>query len=393
MEGFTDLLILMVVVWTIGKIFRAFSLPMIFGELVGGIIVGPVLLGLVNPDSEFIKIIAEFGIFFLMLHSGLETDPSQLLKTGKKSLLIALGGAILPFLGAYYVSIGFGYEPITALFVGMGISITALPICARLFKDYKMPRSKVAHLTMGSAIINDILALILFSTAINVAEVGSVEWIPLLKTLGTVVLFFVIVIYGGMKISPFMNRVIRFKNKGFTLTLIIALLMGLIAEAIGLHMIIGAFLAGLFIREEVIDQKTFAKIEDRVYGLSYSFFGPIFFASLAFHLDFSAFTALPILLLILLGVAILGKLIGSGLAARLLKIKPLHSLAIGVAMNSRGAVELIVLVLALEMGIIDEQIFSVLVFIAFVTTILAIMGFQPIAKRLKAQKKKVSPNT
>ena len=387
MEGFSDLLILMVVVWTIGKIFRTFKLPMIFGELVGGIIVGPVLLSLVNPDSEFIKIIAEFGIFFLMLHSGLETDPSQLLKSGKKSIFIALGGAILPFLGAYYLSIIFGYPPMTALFVGMGISITALPICARLFKDYKMPHSKVAHLTIGSAIINDILALVLFSTVINIAEAGSVELIPLLKTLGTVIVFFGVVIYGGMKISPFMNRVIRFKNKGFTLTLIIALLMGLIAQAIGLHMIIGAFLAGLFIREEVIDKKTFAKIEDRVYGLSYSFFGPIFFASLAFHLDFSAFKTLPILLLILLAVAIIGKLLGAGLVSRFLKIKPLESLAIGIAMNSRGAVELIILVLGLEMGIIDQQLFSVLVFIAFATTILAIIGFQPIAKRLKLKNK------
>ena len=181
----------------------------------------------------------------------------------------------------------------------------------------------------------------------------------------------------------FRSKIIYFGNKGFTLTLIIALLMGLAAEAIGLHIIIGAFLAGLFMHEEVIDKKVFNKIEDRVYGLAYGFFGPIFFASLAFNLDFTAFQTAPYFLLAIITVAILGKIIGAGGAAFLLKMKPLKSLAIGIAMNSRGAVELIIASIGLQLGIIDSTVFSILILMAFATTIFSILTMAPIANKMK----------
>lgn len=384
MVDFTDLLILMVVIWTAGKIFRFLNLPVIFGELVGGIIVGPVLLNLVYIDSEVIKVVAEFGIFFLMLHAGLETNPDKLLEAGKKSIMIAIGGALLPFLGGYFTSILFGYPHATAFFVGMAISISAIAIGARLFKDHNMLNSRVANFSLSAAIIDNIIVLVLFSLALNIVETGTIALVPLLFLLAKVIAFFVIVIWGGNKISPHMDKVINFKNKGFTLTLIIALMMGLIAEAIGLHMIIGAFLAGLFIRGEVLDKRVFAKVEDRIYGMSYSFFGPIFFASMAFHLDFSVFFATPHFLLAIVIIAIFGKLIGSGIITNLLKMKPMESLAIGLALNNRGAVELIVASIGLQMGIIDKNIFSILVITAFITTVISIMAFQPVAKRLKA---------
>lgn len=384
MVDFTDLLILMVVIWTTGKVFRHFRLPVIFGELIGGIIVGPALLNLVAVDSEVIKIVAEFGIFFLMLHSGLETDPDELIGAGKKAILIGLGAAAVPFFGGYYTTLLFNYPPATAFFVGMGISISAIAISARVFKDHKMLNYKVAHLTLGAAIIDDILALVLFSVAINIAETGSIALVPLMTLIAKVIAFFIIVIWGGNKISPYLNKVIRFKNKGFTLTLIIALLMGMIAEAIGLHMIIGAFLAGLFVREEVIDTHTFEKIEDRVYGMSYSFFGPVFFASLAFHLDFSAFYNVPLFTIVILLVSILSKILGTWIITGPMKMKPAETLAIGISLSSRGAVELIVASIGLQMGIIDKNIFSILVLIAFVTTVFSIAAFEPVAKRLKS---------
>lgn len=384
MVDFTDLLILMVVIWTAGKIFRAFSLPVIFGELIGGIIVGPALLNLVAIDSELIKVVAEFGIFFLMLHSGLESDPKAILGAGKKSVLIALTGAFIPLLGGYLTATAFGYPPETALFVGIAISTSAIAIGARLFKDHNMLNSRIAHLSLGAAVINDIIVLILFSLAMNFAETGIIEVVPILTQLAKVSVFFVIIIWGGNKISPYMDRIINFNNKGFTLTLIIALLMGLIAEAIGLHMVIGAFLAGLFIREEVLDTKVFKKIEDRIYGLSYSFFGPIFFASLAFHLNFSALKTAPLFMLSVIAVAILGKLLGTWLVTRTFNLKRLEPLAIGLVLNSRGAVELIIASIGLGLGIIDESIFSILVIMAFVTTVFSIVAFQPVAKKLKA---------
>lgn len=383
MPDFFNLLILMVIIWTVGKLFRAIRLPMVFGELIGGILVGPMLLGIIHPDNEVIKLLAELGIFFLMLHSGLETDPNELFKTSKKSILVAIGGIVLPFAGGYLVSRHFGQSLNASLFIAMGLSVSAIALAARLFKDCKIQKSRIAHLTLGAAVIDDIIALILFSLVVNLAENGTIAFWPLFILLIKIILFFGIVIWGGMYISKFLNRIIYLGNKGFTFTLIIALLMGLIAEAIGLHMIIGAFLAGLFIREEILDQQVFKKIEDRIYGLSYSFFGPIFFASLAFHLDLTAFKTAPYFLAAIIIVAILGKVIGSGGIAWLLKMKPLESLAIGLAMNNRGAVELVIASIGLQIGIINSDVFSILVIMAFATTVFSILTMGVLAKKLK----------
>lgn len=385
MPDFMNLLILMVVVWTAGKIFRSLRLPVVFGELIGGIIVGPALLGLVSPDSETIKVLAELGIFFLMLHAGLETDHKELLKASKKSFLIGLGGTILPFIGGFYVARLFGQSFNASLFIGMGLSVTAIAMAARVFKDSNMEHTRACNITLGAAVIENILALIMFSVIINLAEQGTVQLIPLFWLLIKVFLFFGIVIYAGYKGSHLLNKIIYFGNKGFTLTLIIALIMGLIADAIGLHMIIGAFMAGLFMHEEVLDTRVFHKIEDRIYGLSYGFFGPIFFASLAFHLDPTAFTATPYFLIAIILTAILGKVIGSGIVAKLLKLKTSESVIIGLAMNNRGAAELVIATLGLQMGIITQNVFSILVAMAFVTTVFSIIMISRMAKKIKQE--------
>lgn len=373
----------MVTVWVAGKIFRLFHLPVIFGELIGGIIVGPVVLGFIDPDSHTIKLLAELGIFFLMLHAGLESDPHELLHSSKKSILIALGGVILPFTGGFLVSLAFGQTLITSLYIAMCLACTAIAISARLFKDYKIQKSKAAHITLGAAVIDDILALILFSLIFSLVETGEIALIPLLILLAKIVVFFIIVLYGGMKLSKHMGKFL--KDTGFTFALIAALALGLIAEAIGLHMVIGAFLAGLFIREEVLDEKVFSKIEDRIYGLSYGFLGPIFFTSLAFHLNFTAIFTAPWFLIAILVTAIVGKLVGAGVMAIIQKIKTRDALIIGLAMNSRGAVELILASIGFKTGVIDQNVFSILVMMAFVTTMFSIFAMRPFAKQLQAE--------
>lgn len=378
-----NLLILMVVVWTAGKIFRSLRLPVVLGQLLGGILVGPALFGLVDPTSETIKVLAELGVFFLMLHAGLETDYRELLKSSKKSVLITLGGTILPFIGGYFVARWFGQPFISSLFIGMALSISGIAMMARLFKDCKILHTRASNVTLGAAVMENIVALILFSVILNLAEQGEVQLLPLAILLLKVTAFFAIVIFAGIKFSKFLNKIIYFGNKGFTLTLIIALLMGLIAEAIGLHMIIGAFLAGLFIHEEVLDERVYRKIEDRIYGLSYGFFGPIFFASLAFYLDFAIFTTAPLFLIAIILTAMFGKVIGSGIIAKFEKLKTIESLIIGLAMNNRGAAELVIATIGLQMGIINQKVFSILVAMAFVTTIFSILATSPLARKLK----------
>lgn len=376
-----SLLILMVVVWIAGKVFRKLGLPVIFGELMAGLIVGPVLLGVVE-ETETITILAELGIFFLMLHTGLESDPREIFGNSKKSLVIALGGVIVPFVLGYFISIPFGLSNAAALFVAMSLSVTAIAVSARLFQDNNMADSEVAKITMAASLFNDVMALVMFSLIIDVAKTGFVDPAALVFLVFKVLAYFAVVLFVGQKFFPQINKIIYSGNKGFTFTLIIALLFGLIAEWIGLHIIIGAFLAGLFIREEVIEDELFAKIEDRIWGFSYSFLGPIFFASLAFHLDFTSVFSDPWFLIVVVLIALIGKFVGVYLPARFLKYSKSDSLIMGVAMNGRGAVDLILASIGYNLGVIDETVFSVIVLMAFLTTLFSVLGMKPVVKRL-----------
>ncbi len=382
---YVELLLLLACVWTIGRFFKKLNWPPLFGEILAGIIVGPVVFGVVE-ETEAIKVMAELGIFFLMLHAGLETSPKDLFKASKRAILVGLAGVIIPFATGFFVSHWFGYSMQESLFIAMGLSITAIAVSAKLFKDYSIMSSRVAHITMGAAIIDDILGLILFSVVLSVAEHSAINLAEIAILTAKIAVFFGIVLVLGKKGFKKLQRVFQEGNKGFTFTIIIALAFGALAEAIGLHVIIGAFLAGLFIREEVMDIKLFNKVEDRVYGLSYSFLGPIFFATLAFHLDFSAFKTAALFTVVLVLIAILGKVIGCGLAARMTKLSRVESLGIGLAMNSRGAVELIIASIGLERGIIGPEVFSILVVMAFATTIVSIVGLKPLAKYYRKPK-------
>jgi Kef-type K+ transport system membrane component KefB len=378
-----QLFILMVFVWTAGRLFQAAGLPLVFGEVLAGIIVGPALLNLVHPENEVIVVASELGIFFLMLHTGLKTDHRELLESSVSSVLIALGGMALTFALIMGTAWGLGAEPLTAAFVALCASISALPLMARVLKDFGIDGTRIARVSIGAAVANDIVGLIAFSVFLALAKDGAMSWAALAALLSKTVAFFTIVIALGLASAPYLRASFAKGKKAFTLTLVVALLLGSVAEWMGLHAIIGAFLAGLFMQEELIDTDTFAKIEDRFYGLAYSFFGPVFFATLAFHLDFSAVTRAPGALALIVSLAIAGKIAGSALPALLRGFSIKESTGIGLAMNCRGAVELIIASVGLEAGIIDGTVFSILVIMAFATTIVSILGFIPLAPRLR----------
>lgn len=381
MHDLEGLLIIMVVVWGAGKIFRSLNLPVIFGELLGGIIVGPLVLNIVQPGNETITILAELGIFFLMLHAGLETNPHEMIKASKKSFLVAAGSFIISFLAVFaFVKIN-GNTFNESLFLAMGLSTTAIAITVRLFKDYRIQKTNTAKVAMGAALINDITALVIFSMVLNFIESGEVDLYLFLLFFIKTVIFFAVVIIGGFKLSKYSGKF--FRNKGFTLTLIIALTFGLMAELIGLHLIIGAFLAGLFIRQECLDDEIFHKIEDRIFGLSYSFLGPIFFASLALSLDLTIIFTKPLFLIGLLVVLLIAKIFGAGTGARIQKIPHHQAMVIGIAMNSQGALELVIASIGYQKGIIGQELFSALVLIALLATLTSIALMKPFAKYAK----------
>lgn len=367
-----NLLLVMVIIWTAGVLFRRIKQPPILGELLGGIIFGPPLLGIIQPD-ETLHVLSELGVFFLMFYTGLETDPATFKRFSFRAMLVAAGGFFLPFIFGYSTCAFFGFTTIKALYVGLALSITAIAVNSRVMNDLKLSKFRISPVIIGASVIDDVLSLVFFSILIEMAGSGAeANWLNVLIVVLKVLVFFSFVCFVGTILYPKIGRHFASREaKGFTFSLIMALLLGVAAEMAGLHIILGAYMAGLFVRKGIVSEDLIQKINDRFVSITYGFLGPIFFVSLAFHVTFGILKSDLFLLLTFLIAAVAGKFIGSGGGALLGKMTRRESAMIGCAMNGRGAVELIFASIGLSYAIIDERIFSVLVFIGFITTLAA----------------------
>lgn len=364
-----NLLMLMAIVWTTGVICRIIHQPPVLGELLAGIIFGPAFLGLISPN-EMLHILSELGVFFLMFYAGLETNPLDLKKFRLQSTLVGICGFIIPFLVAYYTCKLFGLPLSESLFIALGLSITAIAVSARVLHDLELTDHRVTPIIIGASIIDDVMALSFFTAIIDIGtNSGHIHWLNFGLVMLKVVAFFCVSIGIGICLYPKIGKYFASRSsKGFTFALIMALMFGMLAEIAGLHIIIGAYMAGLFVREGVVSQELFTKISDRFVSITYGFLGPIFFVSLSFHVTFSIFETHLLLTSGLLLAAIIGKLIGAGVGAMASGMNSKEATIVGLAMNGRGAVELVVASIGLQLGLINDEIFSILVLIAFVTT-------------------------
>lgn len=347
-----------------------------------GVILGPPFLGIVTPSSH-IEMLGELGIFFVMFYAGMELDPGELLEHKWPSIGIAIGGFILPFILGYGISKAFGGTPYQALFIGMGVSITAIAVQAVILEEMRINRSEIGHIIIGAAIVDNILALVALSTLLGLARTGTVQLTDLALVLGKVLAFFIVTIVLGYYIVPlFTKHLTDNGGKAFTFALGAALLMAYFAELAGLHLIMGAFLAGQFVRKDIMDRGVYNAIRDRFFGISYGFLVPIFLASLSFHLHLSLEPSFIAFTLVLTVTAIIGKVVGCGLGGMAFKYNVRESFIIGLGMNGRGAVELVVATVVLGLsdelmssGVISDSLltqdqFSALVLMAFITTFL-----------------------
>lgn len=383
---FKQLLILMVVVWSVAVMLRRIGLPTIMGELLMGVILGPAVLGWVQP-SEIIEILAQLGIFFLMLHAGVETKPREFFEALRGSLGIALVGALVPFSVSMAVGLYFGLPIFAALFVGLTMTATAVVITIKILRDLGLQDTRMARVVVASCVIDAILTLVMFSVVLSIVRQGSFDPISLLWIGLESTLFFGVTITIGYYLYPLFKHPFRNREgKGFTFVLILALGFGLFAEAIGLHIILGAYLAGLFFSEEVASPGLAQKVEDRLYGIAFSFLGPIFFISLGFHITLDFLTAPGIWFIIVLTFAcIVGQIISAGGMAKLLKFSWVESLTVGVGMCGRAEMAFILASLGLSMGAIDTKVFSILIFTTFILNMITPAGLKGCAILLRRQ--------
>jgi Kef-type K+ transport system membrane component KefB len=381
----------MVVIWAIAVLLRKIGIPTIMGELIVGILIGPAVLGFIEPN-EIIDVLAHLGIFFLMLHTGVKTNPRDFFKALKKSFGIATIGALTPFLAAMSIALLFGFSTNTALYVGITLTATAVVVTLKILNDLNLQNTKLARVIVASCILDDLLSLISFSLVLSVIRSESVTLISLLLVTLKATLFFVVIILAGYYLYPVLKKPFRApKGKGFTFLLILGIGFGMFAELIGLHMILGAYLAGLFFREEVASIALINKVEDRLYGIAYSFLGPIFFISLGFHITFDALSAQGLVLLgVLVGGTVVAQIVSAGGMARLAKFSRLESLTIGIGMCGRAEMAYILAAIGLKYKALDDATFSILIFSTFLLNIIATLGLKGCAVHLKRQTTTVS---
>lgn len=378
-----NLLLILTVAWIFGIIFARFGLPVMLGELLAGIVLGPPLLGIVKATPS-LELLAELGIFFVMFHTGMEMNPKELVEHIWPSMSVAIGGFVLPFFLGFLVTKLFGGTTYQSLFVGMGVSITAIAVQAVILHSMRINQTELGHIIMGAAIADDIMALIALSVLLGLAKTGSIQLLGIGLIFLKVAVFFGLTILVGHFILPrYIRQFTNESRKAFMFAMTAALLMASLAEMAGLHLVIGAFLAGQFVRKEVLDEKVYEVIDHQIFGISYGFLVPIFFASLAFHLHLTWSWSFVFFALALIFVAFAGKILGCGLGAAVFKFNRWESLIIGFGMNGRGAVELVVATVVINLsndllnsGAIGEPLltqnqFSGLVLMAFVTTIAA----------------------
>ncbi|MBT3190419.1 MAG: cation:proton antiporter [Anaerolineae bacterium] len=381
MTPFLQFLIAIVVIIAAAKIGGYLSLklgqPSVLGELAVGIILGPSVLDMLHwapfTDkhlADAIAHIAELGVLLLMFIAGLELHLSDLAKSGKVSALAGTLGVFLPLGMGYGLARAFSFDDQSALFIGLVLAATSVSISAQTLMEMKVLRTRVGIGLLGAAVFDDILVVLGLSIFVALA-VGSggfwgIVWIAL-----RMFLYMGIAAAVGMALFPKLSRKIDslpISQGLMAFVLIVAFFYAWSAEVLGgMAAITGAFLAGLvFARSPLKD-----RIETGVSTLAYSFFVPVFFVNVGLAANAKLLTGESLwLLLTMIVVAVISKVLGSGLGARIAGFTNLEALQMGAGMTSRGEVGLIVASVGVAEGMISTDIFAVIVGVVIVTTLL-----------------------
>ncbi|MDK0797102.1 cation:proton antiporter [Clostridium perfringens] len=370
-EFLFDLALILISTKLFGLITKKVRMPQVVGALVAGVILGPAVLNVLS-ETEFIQKLAELGVIVLMFTAGLETDINQLKKTGKASFIIAVLGVIIPLVGGFFIANIFnkGNDVNTILqnvFIGIILTATSVSITVETLKEMGKLKTRAGNAILGAAIIDDILGIIALTITTSLADPS----INVIIVLAKIVMFFIFAGLAGylfhwafIKLDERYQRDLR---RFVIFAFVFCLLLSFSAEEFfGVADITGAFIAGLVIS----DSNRSNYLNSRFETLSYMLLSPIFFASIGIKVQLTAMTkTIFIFAILLLIVAILSKIFGCALGAKLCKYSNREAIQIGTGMISRGEVALIVANKGIAMGLMLPEFLAPVVIVVVVTTI------------------------
>ncbi len=381
---FANLLILLVAARLLGELFERFKQPSMIGEILAGIILGPSLFNVIQPTHE-IQIIAELGIFLLVIIAGLEINIDDIIKSIRgKNLIISIMAFFLPILSGFLVGYLFGTKVMTTVFIGLCIAITALPVSVRILMDLGKINTATGQKIISVSILDDVLALTILGVILNINDsdmtmtsIITVSAISLLK-LVAFVLVLALSYYLIKKISKRDNyienklndvlAVLKGKESLFAIFFAFILIFASITELLGFHFIVGAFFGAMLLSENIVGKPHLNAIHNTTNGLAMGFLAPIFFASIGLEFNFTAIHNYWLLIAVI-AVSYISKILGGFLGAKMAGLNSHVSLTIGIGLNARGIMELVIANIAYQSGLINSEIFSILVIMGVLTTI------------------------
>lgn len=374
-----------------GELARKFHQPLVVGEIIAGVILGPSILGMLSPDlqatlfplsgdnSIVLEGIISVSVVLLLFIAGMEVELDLVWQQGKKALYTSLFALFIPlmigFLVSYYAPSLFNLAEgddklVFSLFIGTTLAITALPVIARVLMDLNIFKTKMGMVIIASAMIIDILGWIIFTIILSMMgeesgslSVGQIIIVTLLFTISMLTIGKSLI----NRILPWINKTFAWPGGLLSVTMVLCFLAAAFTEYIGIHAIFGAFIIGVAVGDS---EHMSERAKEIVHQFINNIFGPLFFVSIGLYVNFvTSFNLVIVLVLIVL--ALTSKLIGAYTGARLGGLKKYQSLAVGFGMNTHGTLEVILGAIALNNGLINEEIFVAIVVMVIVSILIS----------------------
>ena len=373
-----DLAIILLCTKLLGVATKRVQMPQVVGALLAGLLLGPAMFGVLS-ETDFLETVAELGVIVLMFSAGLETDIKELKKSGKASMVIAFCGVIVPIAGGFLAAYFFNKPgmiesdaacsvPLQNIFMGVILTATSVSITVETLKELGKLKTRTGNAILGAAIIDDILGIVALTVITSMAD-PSVHIAVVLGKVAAFFVFAVVVGYMFYKVYMYwMSHADKMRHRHVIVAFVFCLLMAYLAEHLfGVADITGAYIAGLIIsnteRSEYLQKKYDI--------LSYLLLSPVFFANIGLAVELPRMTPIIILFtVIFVVVAVLTKVVGCGLGAKLCGYQPHQCRRIGIGMVSRGEVALIVASKGASMGLLGSAFMGPIVVMVVITTII-----------------------
>jgi Na+:H+ antiporter len=378
------LLLLLLLSRTFGEISEHFGQPAMLGEIAAGVVLGPSLLGVVHFTDE-IKAVADLGVLLLVFLAGMDMNLKTLWNSFRgRGAFVGAAGFVFPMLLGFLVGRAFHLDPTRSIFIGLCVAITALPVSVRILMDLGKVQTEIGQRIISAAIFNDVTSLLILGVILDVKVKGGGSATALVSTgiaLVKAVTFmggFILVARVAKRYSPqrflwpkdrFDRLLVRLKGREsvFAIVLLFVIAFASFSQVLGLQFVVGAFFGSMLLSYEILGEAKFREVQKTASDITMGFLGPIFFAAIGLEFDAASLRDWWLVAAILVA-AFVGKIFGGYTGGRLAKLTTKESWTIGIGLNGRGIMELVIANIALSNRFIDQRLFTTLVLMAVVTT-------------------------